>query len=102
MSKMTVPQELRRALGAQLAALVGGERPDLLTWVDRYGPNGAALVPQPEAIWTHPRSEATPLSDGGWHVVLPLWTADESPNDLSAEFSVAADGTARLEDVHVL
>jgi hypothetical protein len=97
-----VPVELRAALKAELDALVRGHRPAMLTWVERYGGHGAQLVEQPEAIWSHPDTSAVATADG-WHVVVPLWTTDEFPSDLSAELSVSPDGShARVLDVHVL
>lgn len=67
-----------------------------------YGPAGATLVEQPEAMWTHRWTELTPMNGGGWHLVVPLWTTDESPSDLSAELFIKPDGTATIHDVHVL
>lgn len=52
--------------------------------------------------WSHPYTDAVRTNDGGWQVGLPLWTADESPSDLSAEVLVAPDGTAVVYSVHVL
>ena len=98
----TVPQDLRIAIFAQLQALVRGDLPELLTWVQQYKGIGTALVTQPMEIWTHRDTEVTPTRDGGWHVVVPLWTSDESPSDLSAEVTVAPDGRARITSVHVL
>ena len=97
-----VPDHLRPAIAAQLDALVRGELPELLTWVHGYGERGAVLVPQPEEIWIYPESDAIPVDGGGWSVVVPLWTTDESPSDLSAEIDVDADGNAQIYDVHVL
>jgi hypothetical protein len=74
----------------------------MLAWVREYGDHGATLVTQPDEIWAHPSTEATPRLDGGWHVVLPLWTSEAAPSDLSAEVVVSPDGVARLIDVHVL
>ena len=99
---VTVPVELRIAIGAELAALVRGDRPELLTWVREYGDDGATLIAQPDDIWTDGRTEMTRTVHGGWHVVLPLWTVDESPSDLSAEVDVSAEGAAQLLVVHVL
>jgi hypothetical protein len=42
------------------------------------------------------------MTSGGWHLVVPLWTTDESPSDLSAELLIAPDGVATIHDVHVL
>lgn len=71
-------------------------------WVDAYGPTGARLVPQPEEIWTHPESEFELRPDGtGWGVV-PLWTTDESPSDLYAEFETDTEGRTEIHNVHVL
>jgi hypothetical protein len=97
-----IPKDLRAAVSDQLARLVRGDFPDLLIWVTNYGPNGATLVAQPDAIFDHPRSDAVATPDGGWHVVVPLFTVDESPSDLSAEIVVEPTGEARLTDVHVL
>lgn len=74
----------------------------MLVWVHDYGDDGAVLVPQPDEIWTHPWSDALLGVDGTWSIVVPLWTEDEAPSDLSAEVFVSADGTAILYDVHVL
>ena len=97
-----VPEELRPAIAEQLAALVGGSLPDLLVWVRQYGQDGASLIQQPTAIWTHSRTSVTPVIGGGWVVVLPLWTTEESPSDLSAEILVTSEGRATIHDVHVL
>jgi len=98
----TVPIRFRDALRVELEALVVGERPDLLTWVREYGGSGASLVRQPEEIWTHAGTDFEERPDGSAFGVLPLWTADESPSDLSAEFRIDAGGAATIEDVHVL
>jgi hypothetical protein len=74
-----IPSELRPALSVALRALVAGERPDLLTRVTEYGDSSATLIDQPAAIWSHRDSTATSTNDGGWHIVLPLWTTDEAP-----------------------
>lgn len=73
-----------------------------MTWVNDYGDVGAVLVTQPEAIWTHDGAHCVERSDGSSSVVLPLWTADESPSDLSAEFEITAGGSVEVTDVHVL
>src|SRR3712207_1174311 len=98
-----VPKELRGQLEGALDDLVS-ERvaEERLVWVRNYGESGATLVSPPEAIWSHPRTDAVATQAGGWHIVLPLWTTDEAPSDLSAEFRVDADGTVELLDVHVL
>jgi hypothetical protein len=92
----------RAAILTQLDLLVRGELPELLTWVRDYGPGGAGLVAQPDEIWTHRESDATAMTSGGWFVVVPLWTSEESPSDLSAELEITPDGEARILDVHVL
>ena len=97
-----VPVELREAVARQLGRLVRGEMPDLLHWVNSYGPNGAVLVEQPDAIWDHRFTDAVRTDDGGWHLVLPLFTEAESPSDLSAEVTVDSMGNATVRDVHVL
>ena len=97
-----MPEDLRAPVAALLSALVRGDLPDQLTWMENYGPAGAALVPQPSGIWTHVRADAVRRDDGGRHLVLPLWTAEESPSDLSAEVAVGPDGTAEILDVRVL
>lgn len=68
----------------------------------RYGANGATLVRQPDDLWHHRYADAVRTNDGGWHVVVPLWTTEEAPSDLSAEVLVGPDGTATLHNVHVL
>jgi len=96
-----VPSDLRIAIFSQLQALVRGDLPELLTWVRQYKGVGTALVTQPMEIWTHRETEVTPIRDGGWHIVVPLWTSDESPSDLSAGVTVTPDGHARITSVHV-
>lgn len=97
-----IPDQYRASVRAELDALVRGERPSLLTWVDAYGTLGAVLVEQPDDVWTHPTSQIELRQDGtGWGVV-PLWTIAESPSDLSAEFEVDAEGRVEIRDVHVL
>jgi hypothetical protein len=98
----TVPEELRPAIGEQLDALVEGQLPGLMTWVRQYGRTGAILVPQPPEIWTHSRTDLIPVATGGWTVVLPLWTTEEAPSDLTAEGFAAADGRVTIHEVHVL
>ena len=97
-----VPVELRPAIRHELDRLVGGELPELLVWVHTYGEAGAVLVPQPDDVWEHEASEATRRDDGGWHVVVPLFTEAESPSVLSAEIVVDVRGAATIHDVHVL
>lgn len=67
-----------------------------------YGRHGAVFVPQPEDIWTHQQAEVVQVRDREWLIVLPLWTTDESPSDLSAEITVSAAGNVSLDGVHVL
>ncbi len=97
-----IPVSLRTAIAEQLKQLVAGQHPGLLLWVREYGVEGVRLIPQPPEIWTHPDSDAIRTVDGGWHVVLPLWTEAENPSDLFAEFSVDRRGDASIQDVHVL
>jgi hypothetical protein len=47
-------------------------------------------------------TDALRTDTGEWHVVVPLWTTDEEPSDLSAEIRVTTDGRAEVVDVHVL
>lgn len=79
-----------------------GDLPELLVWVREYGASGAVLVDQPSEIWEHRDSDATRMDDGRWHVVVPLFTEEEHPSDLSAEIIVNQDGSAVIQDVHVL
>ena len=74
----------------------------MLTWVREYGTDGATLIEQPEDIWSHVQADYIVRDDGSVSVELPLWTTDEAPSDLTAQFDIAADGAARLHDVHVL
>ena len=94
-----VPEQYRDALQTELNALVGGQRPELMTWVTAYP---ARLVRQPELIWSHPESEVVERDNGTAFGVLPLWTTDESPSDLSVEFEIDTHGTVTISDVHVL
>jgi len=97
-----VPADVRAAVFEQLDRLVRGELPDLLIWVRRSGQNGATLVAEPTTALDHSSADAVMTGDGGWHVVVPLFTTDESPSDLSAEVLVDASGQARIVDVRVL
>lgn len=98
----TIPERYRTAIRQQLDALARGDSPELLTWVHEYGPNGAVLVIQPEAIWTHPDSIVEARANGTAWGVVPLWTFDESPSDLSAELEIDVQGRAVIVDVRVL
>jgi hypothetical protein len=95
-------EQLRPSVAVELDALVRALRPEVLTWVRRYGHRGASVVAQPEEIWTHAWTGAIPTSGGGRSIVVPLWTTDESPSDLSAELTVRPDGVVTLDDVHVM
>ena len=97
-----IPEELRPSIREQLDRLVLGDMPELLVWARTYGPDGAVLVPQPPEIWEHPDSNAVRMDDGRWHVVMPLYTEAEEPSDLSAEIIVNQDGSAVIQNVHVL
>ena len=99
---MPIPDRYRTSLRTELDALVRGERPLLLTWVNAYGPSGAELVLQPDDIWTHPDSQIELRQHGTAWCVVPLWTNEESPSDLSAEFEVDAQGRVEIRDAHVL
>lgn len=74
----------------------------MLTSVTAYGASGAVLIAQPDAIWTHPDSQVESRHDGTAWGVVPLWTTEESPSDLSAEFEVDAAGRVEIRDVRVL
>ena len=97
-----IPKRHRSKLRDELLALSAGARPDLLLWVNDYGDHGAVLVPQPDAIWTHTYTGFDKRSDGSAYGVVPLWTTEESPSDLSAEFEITRDGTVEITNVHVL
>ena len=97
-----VPPALRESLRQELDALTRGTNAEMLVWVHEYGDAGATLVRQPEEIWTHRYTSVVATDAGGWHIALPLWTKEESPSDLSAEFSIPPDGVPRLVNVHVL
>ena len=73
----------------------------MLLWVRRYGPRGATLVPQPDEIFEHRFTDAIETVQGGWALDLPLWTTEESPSDLTASLTVAADGTVTIDDIRV-
>lgn len=97
-----IPKRHRAALGAALDQLVTGDRRELLTWVPAYGRSGAELVTQPDEIWNHQWTDYAEREDGSAYGSVPLWTTDESPSDLSAEFEVTPSGAVSLTDVHVL
>ena len=89
-------------MALELNRLVLGELPYLLHWANNYGTEGAVLIEQPDEIWEHRHTDALRTDDGGWHVVIPLFTTTESPSDLSAEIIVDPMGNATLHDVHIL
>lgn len=64
-------------------------------WVREYP---ATLIPQPEAIWSHPLTEVQVRNDGTAWRVLPLWTMDEAPSDLSAELEIDEQGRVTIID----
>ena len=97
-----IPERHREAVRTALDELVAGERPELLTWVKDYGASGAELVPQPSDIWDHRLTDFHTREDGTASIVVPLWTRDESPSDLSAECELSATGHVEIVDVHVL
>lgn len=97
-----VPESIRGAVASELDALLRGDRPEHLVWVREYRESGAVLVEQRPAIWTHQYTDAVATTAGGWHVIVPLWTEDEQPSDLSAEFLVDPEGRATLSGVRVL
>lgn len=97
-----IPERHREALRVALDELVAGRRPELMTWVDGYGASGAELVHQPSEMWDHPLTDFLPRPDGTAHVVVPLWTRDETPSDLSAECELTVTGEVEIVDVHVL
>jgi hypothetical protein len=99
---VTIPNEIRPALREELDALARGERPALLTWVVNHGQAGAELVRQPDEIWSHPTSDLQRRPDGTAWGCVPLWTTEEHPSDLTAEFEVSSDGIVALTDVRVL
>lgn len=97
-----IPQVHRDAVREALDALVAGQRPELMTWVHAYGEAGAELISQPDEVWEHPRTEYLPREDGSASIVVPLWTREEAPSDLSAECEVTTSGGVEITDVHVL
>lgn len=97
-----IPERHRPVVRAALEELVEGRRPDLLVWMRNYGASGADLVTQPEAMWDHPETDYLEREDGSASIVVPLWTVEESPSDLSAELEMTSAGAVELTDVHVL
>lgn len=98
-----MPHQLRPPIAKELTALVEGRLPEQsLLWVREYNEGGATLIPQPEEIWVHPRTDVTKVDTGGYLVVVPLWTADESPSDLSAEIMVSPEGSVIIHTVRIL
>jgi hypothetical protein len=107
-----IPDPLRPVIADALTKIVAGDEEslrrdgilrnqgDLWLWVREYP---AELVPQPAEIWTHRHSEAGELDDGsGWWVVLPMWTKEESPSDLSLEMTVLSTSQGLQAEVHNL
>jgi hypothetical protein len=99
MSMGVIPEKYRDSIRVELDALANGEHPELMTWVREYS---AQLVRQPNLIWSHAESEVVERDDGTAFGVVPLWTAGESPSDLSVEFEIDGNGVATISDVHVL
>jgi len=97
-----VPEIYWPAMRIALDELVAGERPELMVWVRRYGDTGAELIRQPDSIFRHPRTDFWERSDGSVGGVAPVWTAAESPSDLSIEFDISPSGDVNLTDLHVL
>lgn len=97
-----IPEHLRPAVARQLDRLVQGQLPELLTWVRQYGQGGAVLIAQPNELWEHAGCDAVRTDSGGWHLVVPLWTTEESPSDLSAELIASPDGEVQITDIRVL
>lgn len=52
--------------------------------------------------WDHPQTEFLEDEDGAASIVVPLWTVEESPSDLSAELEMTAAGAVEVTDVHAL
>jgi hypothetical protein len=94
-----IPEAYRMAIRRELDALTAGERPDQLLWVREYP---ATLIPQPEEIWTHSWADLETRADNSAWCVLPLWTTDESPSDLSVEIEIDTEGRVTIHDLHVL
>lgn len=82
-----IPVKYRGAIRAELDALADDARPEVMTWVTAYP---ARLVRQPDLIWSHAGSEIFERDDGTAYGVVPLWTTDETPSDLSVEFGRAS------------
>ena len=97
-----VPRRRRQALRVALDELVAGRRPEMLTWVRKYGRFGTELLRQPDEIWSHRWTDYAERSDGSAYGSLPLWTIDQSPSDLSVVFEIGADSSAQLTDLRVL
>lgn len=94
-----IPEKYRDAIRAELDALTDGKNPEMMTWVAAYP---AQLVHQPNSVWSHPESEVIERDDGTAFGVVPLWTTDEAPSELSAEFEIDRRGAVTISDVHVL
>ena len=94
-----IPAKYRHAIRRELDALADGQHPEMATWVTEYR---ARLVRQPDLIWSHAGSEVIERDDGTAFGVVPLWTADEAPSDLSVEFEIDRHGVVTISDVHVL
>jgi hypothetical protein len=94
-----IPEVYRVGIRRELDALTAGERPEQLLWVREYP---ATLIPQPEEIWTHSEAGLYHRADGSIWCVLPLWTTDESPSDLSVEIEIDTEGRVSIHDLHVL
>ena len=99
MSMGVIPEKHRDAIRDELDALVAGRHTEMARWVTAYP---SRLVRQPDLIWSHAQSEVIERDDGTAFGVVPLWTADEAPSDLSMEFEIDRHGAVTISDVRVL
>jgi len=70
-------------------------------WIGDYP---GELVDLPDAVWDVAEAGETSAA-GTWWVVVPLWTDDEGPSDLSMEGTIVEAGSelvVTINDVHVL
>jgi hypothetical protein len=112
---MQMPQGCVSQIAQLVALLVSKSYRELVDrgWVGRLtiqeietaiSEYGRSLVDPPPGFFD--RADVYELTSGsGWHVDVPLWTAEEGESDLTLSLSVRMDGNSAsigISDLHVL
>ena len=108
-----VPERFRAALSRIVDRIVAGDYEglardhtsdpdsDLGLWARQYP---ATFVSLPPEAWEHADALYRPERDD-WHVVLPLWSAEEGRSDMCLELTVrerSAGLEIEINDLHVM